>query len=169
MEKIKSFLFMLLKPKSLCSFTPLAKDRTKYIKRSLRGLLSPTPPLPLSAAAGNRAHPPLYVKVKRAFVTVHLEQLSMSFPSKPFSAVLWKKGMKQSLHLSITLFTLHSSYLLLSCGQDVGLCMLSGSFLWPRFQYNTEKEIEPPFPHMCSCSSSVASVSVTAMNFWLPD
>lgn len=169
MEKIKSFLFMLLKPKSLCSFTPLAKDRTKYIKRSLHGLLSPAPPLPLSAAAGNPAHLPLYVKVKRAFVTVHLEQLSKSFPSKPFPAVLWKKGMRQSLHLSTTLFMLHSNYLLLSCGQDVGLCMLSGSFLWPCFQYKIEREIESPLPQMCSCSSSVASVSVSAINFRLPD
>lgn len=91
MEKIKSFLFMLLKPKSLCSFTPLAKDRTKYIKRSLRGLLSPTPPLPLSAAAGNRAHPPLYVKVKRAFVTVHLEQQLYEFSQQTILSSPLKK------------------------------------------------------------------------------
>lgn len=107
------------------------------------------------------------MKVKRTFVTVHLEQLSKSFPSKPFSAVLWKKGVRQSLHLSVTLFMLHSSYLLLSCGQHVGLCMLSGSFLWPRFQYKIEREIEPPLPQVYSCSNSVASVSVSAINFWL--
>lgn len=91
MEKIRSFLFMLLTPKSLCSFTPPAKDRAKYIKRSLRGLLSPAPPLPLSVAAGNPANLPLHMEVKRAFVTEHSEQLSENFSSKSFTAVLWKK------------------------------------------------------------------------------
>lgn len=169
MEKIRSFLFMLLTPKSLCSFTPPAKDRAKYIKRSLRGLLSPAPPLPPSVAAGNPANLPLHVEVKRTFVTEHSEQLSENFSSKSFTAVLWKKSMKQSLHLSITLFMLHSSYLLLSCGRHADLCVLSGSLLWPCFQHKTEREIEPLPPQMCSGSSSVASVSISAINFRLPD
>lgn len=77
--------------------------------------------------------------------------------------------MKQSLHLSITLFMLHSSYVLLSCGWHADLCVLSGSLLWPCFQHKTEREIEPLPPQMCSGSSSVASVSISAINFRLPD
>lgn len=91
-EKITSFIHVAETNKSLFFHPPNQRWDKTYHKISLHGLVSPASSFrSLPVATRNPANPPLCMKMKRSFLTAHLERLSKNFSSKPCTTALWKR------------------------------------------------------------------------------